>query len=131
MLCTPTDHVFDLYKAHQGARLLPSTVACGCVDGLPAVQESASLAPDGAVVVTLCNPSDHSAQTVRTRLVDCALSVERADVLTGDIHDHNDFDAPEAVAPRAFEGVDVAHSEGDTVLTYTLPACSVARLILR
>src|SRR5699024_3568603 len=58
MVLTPTYHVFDLYKVHQGATLLHSSVSCGCdeASGLPLVQESASRAADGSLSTTLCNP---------------------------------------------------------------------------
>ena len=33
MICTPTYHVFDLYKAHHDANYLPSAITCGeCAD---------------------------------------------------------------------------------------------------
>ena len=49
-------------------------------------------------------------------------------VLTGDIHDKNEFDAPDTVHPVTFEGVKVEAAANGTEVTYTLPACSVAVL---
>ena len=38
MVLTPTFYAFELYKAHQGARLLKSELIAGEKDGLPVAQ---------------------------------------------------------------------------------------------
>ena len=60
MLLTPTYHVFDLYKVHQDAKLLPLQISAApdyTVDGqkLPALNVSASLDSTGAVHISLVN----------------------------------------------------------------------------
>ena len=133
MLLTPTYHVFDLYKVHQGAQLLGSSVGAGCDEksGLPIVQESASLAADGSLSTTLCNPSASAAVEMETVICGQELRLAEARILTGEMHAHNDFEAGSPVALQALADVQVLHEGGDTVLRYVLPACSAARLTLR
>ena len=77
MVLTPTYHVFDLYKVHQGATLLHSSVSCGCdeASGLPLVQESASRAADGSLSTTLCNPSASEAVEMETVVTGCEMEL--------------------------------------------------------
>ena len=133
MVLTPTYHVFDLYKVHQGATLLHSSVSCGCdeASGLPLVQESASRAADGSLSTTLCNPSASEAVEMETVVTGCEMELAEALVLAGEIHAHNDFETGSPVQIQALSGVAVAHEGGNTVLRFTLPPCSAARLTLR
>ena len=133
MVLTPTYHVFDLYKVHQGATLLHSSVSCGCdeASGLPLVQESASRAADGSLSTTLCNPSAAKAVEMETVVTGCEMELAEALVLAGEIHAHNDFETGSPVQIQPLSGVAVAHEGGNTVLRFTLPPCSAARLTLR
>ncbi len=131
MALTPTYHVFDLYKVHQGARLLASSLTCDRVEGLPAVQESASISAQGAISTTVCNLSLDSAAPMRTVLTGVNVRPTQALVLTGDMRAHNDFEAGSSVAPQPLAGVEAVYDGRDTVLTYTLPPCSVARITVQ
>lgn len=125
MLLTPTYHVFDLYQAHQGAKLLESCFAEGtvdtCGDGLAQLHESASLDAQGHVNLTLCNLSADQGAQVEVELRGKAPAGLQGRILTGDISAHNTFDAPRAVEPQAYEG---GRIEGGRLLL-SLPACSV------
>ena len=65
---------------------------------------------------------------MRTVIAGKHVSLRSADLLAGDIHAHNDFEEGNAVAIAPFEGIKVAYEGEDTVLTYTLPACALARI---
>ena len=59
MFLTPTYHVFEMYKQHQGATLLPNDLTCNAYENngqkLPALNVSASKSKEGVVTITLCN----------------------------------------------------------------------------
>ena len=131
MVLTPTFYAFELYKAHQGARLLKSELIAGEKDGLPVAHESSSVQADGSITTTICNPSAGDALPVRTVIAGKHVSLRSADLLAGDIHAHNDFEEGNAVAIAPFEGIKVAYEGEDTVLTYTLPACALARITVQ
>ena len=50
-----------------------------------------------------------------------------ANIVTGEMHEHNTFDAPETVMEKSFEGY---RKEGNGVRV-SLPACSVVELRLK
>ena len=131
MVLTPTFYAFELYKAHQGARLLKSELIAGEKDGLPVAHESSSVQADGSITTTICNPSAGDALPMRTVIAGKHVSLRSANLLAGDIHAHNDFEEGNAVAIAPFEGIKVAYEGEDTVLTYTLPACALARITVQ
>jgi len=146
MILTPTYHVFEMFKTHQGAHLVDSALSAPTFDRddivpaaakrgpeaaykTPYVMESASVAEDGTITVTIANLSATEAQPVEMRLDGVEAKLIEARVLTGDIHDKNEFDNPDAVKPVCFKkDVKVDAACNGTEVTYTLPACSVAVL---
>jgi len=132
MVLTPTYHVFDLYKVHQGAQLVSSAVAAPEIAGIPAVHESASVAADGALSFTICSFDADNAQTMRTVISGKQVALSDAQILfADDIHACNDFETGSPVALKSFDGIEVTFDGKDTILTYTLPACSVARVTVK
>ena len=132
MVLTPTYHVFDLYKVHQDATLLPTTLESESYafdgDSIPAINASASRDEDGRIHITLTNADANQDRTVRVDLRGADVSRVSGRVLTADaINAHNTFDDPDAVTPRTFDG---ARLSGGT-LTVRMPARSVVALELR
>ena len=131
MLCTPTYYVFKLFMDHQENELLASHLQTPelDVDGvkLPVVQESASVAPDGTVHVTLVNLSldDSRELLIETRGMKPAEA--KGEILTGRMDDHNTFDQPDRVRDQPFTGFAL----GEDGLTVSLPPCSVIHLAVR
>jgi alpha-L-arabinofuranosidase len=131
MLLTPTYHVFEMFKVHQGATSLPLELkspdyAFGA-EKLPRVSASASRDAAGKVHVSLVNLHPTEAITVTTTLEGVAAGPVSGRILTAATMDaHNTFAAPEVVRPAAFTG---ATRNGDT-LTIELPAKSVVVLTL-
>ena len=127
MLLTPTYHVFDLYKAHQDATLLPSEVEAEEVtEGVKKVTASASVKED-VITVTAANLDCNAAETVVIDMENfCAKDVS-VRILTGDMHDHNTFEDKEKVHIADFTDFTV---EGGKI-TMNLPACSVVEVTAR
>ncbi|MDR0353539.1 MAG: alpha-N-arabinofuranosidase [Opitutaceae bacterium] len=132
MLLTPTYHVFEMYKVHQGATSLPlalSTPDYEC-DGkkIPAVSATASRAPDGKIHLGLVNTNPNTPVAVTCTLAGIAAKNATGRVLTAPaVNSINTFDAPATVAPKPFHG---AALSGET-LTLTLPAKSIVTLELK
>lgn len=130
MVLTPTYHVFRMFNGHHGATLLDSRIdnVTAGVNGakIPAVTHSASMDENGNVLITAANCSLENEYELDISLGEFKASAVSADILTGDVHAHNTFDAPEAVKPAAFDNVQL---DGNNV-RLTLPACSVVAITL-
>ena len=143
---TPTYHVFDLYKPHQGGQSvrfvsMAETISDGGAQaeqcrrcyrdkqpfGLQAVQGSASV-KNGMLCVTAVN--SHPTEPVELDLEVHGSRIETAEVVTlsaGEMHAHNTFGQPETVrlsAPAQING-----KEGR--LRVSMPAGSVVRVLAR
>jgi alpha-N-arabinofuranosidase len=132
MLCTPTYHVFEMYKAHQDAVRLPCELDSAPYEleseSIPALNASASKSETGTAQLTLCN-----LDPAREAVLDCELrgmkpSTVSGRILTADaINSHNTFEKPDAVQPAAFAGGKI---RGDRLLL-SVPAKSVVTLEIR
>ncbi len=127
MVLTPTYHVFDLYKAHQGAAQLDCHVDCGsAADGVPALHASASM-KDGALTLTVANPSPNAAADAEVALLGFEAKGVSGRILSGAMGDYNDFDGEAKLAVKPFDGAQLA----DGKLKLNLPACSVCEITCR
>ncbi len=132
MLLTPTYHVFDLYKVHQDATLLPvkffsPDYAFGA-DKLPAINASASKDKDGAVHISLVNADPHNAIKINASLLGLEYKNVSGQILTSAAFtDINTFDNPNNVKPAAFTGF----KTGGDGLAVTLPPLSVVVLEIK
>ena len=124
---TPTYHVFDLFCGHQDGEL----VYCYCSDEtagndtkIPMLSSSASV-KDGVMTITLANCSLEDSAEISCRLAGFECSEASARILTADVHDFNDFDAPERVAPTEYS---VKLENG--AVSAELPPCSVVCVTL-
>jgi alpha-N-arabinofuranosidase len=107
MVLTPTYHVFDMYKVHQDATLLPLDLKSADYafekDRIPAVSMSASRDKTGKIHVTLCNLDPRNANTVAIDLRGTKAARVSGRILTADaINAHNTFEKPDAVKPADF-----------------------------
>jgi alpha-N-arabinofuranosidase len=131
MLLTPTYHVFEMFKVHQGATALPLVLATpDYVLGtgkIPAVSASASRDATGRVHVSLANANPNAAITVNCTVTGVAARTVSGRILTAPaVNSCNTFAAPHTVEPVMFAGATLA---GDR-LTIILPAKSVVVLAL-
>jgi len=128
MCLTPTYHVFEMYKVHQGATYLPVAVKGPEYDfgdrSIPAISATASRAGDGAVHVDLVNADPNAAHEVECDLSGMNAKSVSGRILTADKMDaHNTFDNPDAVKPAAFAGAKI---EGGRLIVKMPPKSIVA-----
>lgn len=133
MIKTPTYHVFEMYKVHQGATLAPTHLsseqyASGDSE-IPAISASASRDGEGRLNLSLCHTQPGQNATIEIEVRGMQTANVSGRVLVGDaINARNTFEAPQAVEPRALT-TDEWQLDGQT-LRVTLPGASVAILSL-
>jgi len=149
-ITTPTFHVFDLYKAHQGAQAVRVQFSVADISfPRKAVKKQLSATGDEAIVggpnarlwglngsasllgktltLTVVNPhltDAHPAQIILRG--PATASAAEAEVLGGeDVHAHNTFEQPDAVVTRK-----ATATISGKVVQFTLPPSSVTRLTI-
>jgi alpha-N-arabinofuranosidase len=110
ILLTPTYHVFDLYKVHQDASLLESSIENETryrLNGeqLPQINLSASKDDKGVVHISLCNLDPKQTAKLEVNLSGTeAIRQVSGQILTAeDMRAHNTFEQPERIKPAAFQ----------------------------
>jgi alpha-N-arabinofuranosidase len=132
MLLTPTYHVFEMYKVHQGAAALQMKTDSQPyrVDGkeISQISASASKNSEGLLHISLCNVSHEDGAEVEIELrgmEESKISSVQGRVLTSGVMDeHNTFDQPERVSPVQFDSFKM----DGKLLTVILPPMSVVIL---
>ncbi|HKG12263.1 MAG TPA: alpha-L-arabinofuranosidase C-terminal domain-containing protein, partial [Pyrinomonadaceae bacterium] len=132
MLLTPTYHVFEMYKVHQDATLIPVELTApeyrSGEASVPTLQASASRDKAGAIHVSVVNLDPNRAAQVTLKINGAAHANVTGRVLTAQaMNATNTFERPEAVKPETFTGF---KSEGGAI-TLSLPSKSVVVLELR
>lgn len=132
MLLTPTYHVFDLYKVHQDAKLLPVSFSSPPFTmgdkSIPAINISASKDSTGKVHLTLVNIDPKNKWTISTTLMGIKFNSVSGEILTSPkLTDINTFDEPDKIKNASFNG---AKKQGDQ-LVIEMPAHSVVMLELK
>jgi len=108
MLLTPTYHVFNMYKGHKDALLLPGRLKCEDYtlgdERMPSLSSSVSLADDGSITLTMSNLNPHKAISVAVEFAGRTVkNVKEAMVLTAPaVNAINTFDEPGRVQPVPF-----------------------------
>ena len=126
MILTPTYHVFDLYKVHQDAKLLPIKFDSPDYENdgqkIPAINISASQDSTGAVHVSLVNLDPNKSIQVRVNMKGINFSTVVGQVLTSaNLTDINTFEKPNTLQLATFSD---ARKDGDN-LVVDVPAKSV------
>ncbi|MBN1429881.1 MAG: alpha-N-arabinofuranosidase [Anaerolineae bacterium] len=129
MLLTPTYHVFEMYKTHQGATRLPIELTgapyTNGEETIPAINASASRDDEGKVCLSLCNLDPEQEMVVSCQLRGMNPVRASGRVLTANaINAHNTFEKPETVKPAEFDEMTLS----DDSLSVNLPAKSVVVL---
>jgi alpha-N-arabinofuranosidase len=104
MLLTPTYHVFEMYKVHQGATLVPVDLETPGYElggkSIPMIHASASRDASGALHLSLVNLDPRSSVEIDVSPVPARVGGR---VLTaGAMNARNTFDDPRAVEPAPF-----------------------------
>ena len=129
MVLTPTYHVFEMFKVHQGATTLKLDLTTPDYsfgsDQLPAVSASASRDAAGKIHLSLVNTNPHAAVTVDCQIAGASPTAISGRVLTAPaMNSCNTFAAPDPVKPQSFTGATLVAGK----LTVALPAMSVVVL---
>jgi alpha-N-arabinofuranosidase len=128
MILTPTYHVFEMYKVHHDATLLPLEVDCADYrfgdDGIAGVNASASRDESGRIHISLCNLNPTSGSEVACELGAEARRVSGRVLTAAEMTAHNTFESPQAVEPAEFNDFKLRGK----ILTVVLPAKSVVVL---
>ena len=133
MVLTPTYHVYNMYKVHQDAKMIPVELlvpqyTCG-TRSVPAVNASASIDKDGVTHISLVNIDPHNEVEISCRLDDLKAAQASANILTADaLNVCNTFEAPQNIVLKPFKQVKL---KKDGTLSLTMPAKSVITVTLK
>jgi alpha-N-arabinofuranosidase len=131
---TPTYHVFAMYAAHQGAQSLRTVLSAPVIRYKRNAQEatlaglSASASLNGKhLTLTVTNPSLDQPREVEIAIRGAQVATAHAVTLgSSDVHAHNSFEEPNAVAPR-----EVRLAPPHPLLVHRFPPASVTKLEIR
>ena len=126
MLLTPTYHVFEMYKVHHDATLLPLDVNCGTysMDGRELASISASASKDEAGTVHISVVNVEPSEDIELLIDLCGGDYKEvsARILTApELNTHNTFEKPEEVKPAVFREVKLKKN----MLSLDMPAKSI------
>ena len=130
MLLTPTYYIFRMFKYHQDAELLESSVSENGLVGLeekyqvPAISESVSVDKDGVYTITLANASLDQAEEMEVSFFEFAPKSAEAFIVKGNMRDYNTFEHGDVVKEEAYE--DVKLTPNGVILN--VPPCSVVSI---
>lgn len=128
MLLTPTYHVFKMYRDHQDATLLDSSLATeeiGTSDAkVPNLSESVSRAADGSITVTVANLSSETNYPVEIVFAEGEPETVTGAILHDTIFSYNTFEEPDLVAPKEFTDMKLENG----VIALQIPACGIVSL---
>lgn len=131
MLLTPTYYVFDLYKVHQDAKLIPLNFQSPDLvegdDKISAVNASASIDDSGKIHITLVNLDPNKSIVIGSDLEGKWKSVSGEIVHSASFTDHNTFDQPNNVVEKQFNDAKLKGGK----LSVSLPPLSVVMLELK
>jgi alpha-N-arabinofuranosidase len=129
MVLTPTYHVFEMYKAHQGAALIPlelKTPEYNFGDkSIPALSASASRDSSGRLHLSIVSLDPHRPSQVALKVNGMRVKSMSSRIVTATaMNAHNTFATPDAVNPVAFTNFTMQTDQ----ITLSLPAKSVVML---
>jgi alpha-N-arabinofuranosidase len=132
MILTPTYHVFEMYKVHQDATLIPIELTAPPYTlgdaTVPALHASASRDKAGRLHLSIVNLDPNRGAEVSVKVAGAAAANVTGRVLTAPaMNAVNTFAAPDTVKPAPFTGIKV---QGSTV-ALSLPSKSVVVLEIR
>lgn len=131
MLLTPTYHVFEMFRVHQGAQVVPVEIETEpyVQEGLsvPKIDAAATLAQDGAIHMSLVNLLPDDSVMAEVKVFGKTTKSIRGRLLTAEkIDSHNTFDQPDRVKPKEVTGASLQNN----TISIELPAKSVQVLTL-
>ncbi len=133
MLLTPTYYVFDMYKVHQDATMLPIDLTCGTYDklnrSLSAISATASIDKSGAIHITFVNIDPTNEIEISCTVADAKTTkiTDGTVITSSDIRNFNTFDKPNQVILSDFKKA--TYKNG--TLTAKLPSKSLVTIELK
>ncbi|MBN1363881.1 MAG: alpha-N-arabinofuranosidase [Syntrophaceae bacterium] len=129
MIVTPTYHVFEMFKVHQGATLLPADISCPSYkydkEEIPSLIASASKNDSGVVHISLCNLDPNNDVILDCKLEGLKLNKVTGRVLTDkNMNAHNTFEKPDSVKPTILKDITIK----DNIINVMIPSKSVVVL---
>lgn len=131
MVLTPTYHVFNMYKYHQEATLIESSIDVENIGvdeayQVPNLTESVSLGEDGKIHITLTNLSLEKSYVIESIVEDCDIKNAEATVLVNKMNAYNTFELPDRVRPEIFTDITLE----EYGFKVEIPACSIIHISL-
>jgi alpha-L-arabinofuranosidase len=131
MVLTPTYYVFEMYKVHQNAALIPVSFQSPEYKlndkSIPAVSVSASKDKSGKIHITLTNADPHNVIEVNMDIRGFKAADVTGTVLTAkELATYNTFENPNAIKSIPFNGAKLEKSQ----LKVKLPAASIVMIEL-
>jgi len=131
MILTPTYYVFEMYRVHQHAALIPLNFISPeyrlLDQAIPAVSASASKDKSGKIHISFTNADPHNAIELIIEMRGPQPKKVTGTMLTAkDLSAHNTFDIPGAIRSVPFSGAEINRN----MLTVKLPAASVVMIEL-
>ena len=129
MIETPTYHVFEMFKVHQGATMIPVDVSAPEYkfgnESISTLSVSASRDSSQRVHVSAVNLDPNHPVDILAKMIGITPKNVSGRILTADaMNAHNTFDQPDVVKPENFSGFEL--TDGGVMLH--LPAKSVVML---
>ncbi len=132
MLLTPTYHIFRMYKAHQGATLIPLDLTAPeyALDNasVPSLSASASRNSNGILHLSIVNLNPNRAAEIAMKVAGSAAKNVSGEMLTAaTMNAMNTFDSPNAIQPAPFSGYKIRNDQ----VIVSIPPKSVVVLEMR
>lgn len=129
MVLTPTYHVFHMYRYHQGAQLLESSLEGIRRVGYGECQidhagQSVSVDADGVVTVTVTNAALEGEEELELLFAEKKPRRAEGFLLHGPRNGYNSFQEPPVLTEKEWEGITLT----DRGIKVKIPACSVGAL---
>ena len=130
MVLTPTYHVFDMYKVHHDAALLPSSLMNNPEykegeESIPSLNVSSSKSDDGTINISIVNVHPDKDISIQCDLRGAnAKSVSGQIITASALNTFNDFEKGDNVVIKEFDKAKIKNNN----ITVTIPAKSVVML---
>ena len=133
MLLTPTYHIFKMYKVHQDANLLQSSVSTADyqygTESIPGVNVSASKDKEGKIHISMVNLHPKKTIAAKVMLNGCSVGQIKGEILTSvSFNDYNSFDDADRISTKEYKKFKKEDGNGIHV---ELPPLSVVMLEVR
>jgi len=133
MILTPTYYVFEMYKKHQGGRLVPLHLTSPAYSvgnaTINAVNASASIDAGGKMHISLVNLNAEKSEVLNVDLAHTKYKKVSGELLDAEaVTAVNTFERPDNVKTTGFSDCKLSGDNGSQVLSVKLPAHSVVML---